>query len=168
MTADREYVHVLEYLYEKSLVLHDPSLWDPVLRFYFLDALAHVDYTVGLLAYGYQSPKTMMSGEYLRWRIDEEKKGDRAKFPGFINWLKQNHPDKFSRIPSLWQQVYDLEDQASYRSFRVVIDPESRTPVPAHHFTRMVDEFFIPDLLKSMYTEDGSLASLFREYCAGK
>jgi hypothetical protein len=165
MTADREYVHVLEYLYEKSLVLHDPALWDPVLAFYFLDSLAHIDYTVGLLTYSYQSPKTMMAGEYLRWRIDEEKKGDRTRFPGFINWLKKAHPDKFSRIPSLWQQVYDREDPASYRSFRVVLDPESLTAIPAHHFIRMVDEFFIPEFLKSLYIDDGSLASLFREYC---
>ncbi|HMZ31805.1 MAG TPA: hypothetical protein PLY13_04835, partial [Methanoregulaceae archaeon] len=77
MNEDKEYVHVLEHLYEKSLVLHDQSLWDPVLYFYFIDALAHIDYTVGLMAYTYQSPKNIMAGQYLRWRIDEEKKGDR-------------------------------------------------------------------------------------------
>ena len=75
-----------------------------------------------------------MGAEYLRWRIDEEKKGDRAKFPGFINWLRENTPEKFARLPSLWQMIYDTEDPASYRSFRIVLDPDSRNLLPVDFF----------------------------------
>ena len=35
-----------------------------VLYFYYLDAIAHIDYTCGLYAYNYMSPKNVMSGEY--------------------------------------------------------------------------------------------------------
>jgi len=80
------------------------------------------------------SPKNIIGSEYLRWRIDEEKRGDRAKFPGFINWLKETHPEKFVVLPSLWQMIYDTEDPASYRSFRIVLDPDSRNPVPGRFF----------------------------------
>ena len=50
MNADSDYVHVLEHLYEKSLILHDTSLWHPVLYFYVIDSLAHIDYTLGILS----------------------------------------------------------------------------------------------------------------------
>ncbi|MDD1707148.1 MAG: hypothetical protein LUO81_03020, partial [Methanoregulaceae archaeon] len=122
MASDQEYVHILEHLYEKSLILHDPSLWHPVLDFYFIDALAHIDYSVGLMAYSYQSPRVMMSGQYLRWRIDEEKKGDRTKFPAFITWLKEKYPERFEALPSLWRRIYDPDDEAGYISFRIVFD----------------------------------------------
>ncbi|HPA07508.1 MAG TPA: hypothetical protein PLK36_02190 [Methanoregulaceae archaeon] len=163
MNEDKEYVHVLEHLYEKSLVLHDQSLWDPVLYFYFIDALAHIDYTVGLLAYTYQSPKNIMAGQYLRWRIDEEKKGDRAKFPAFINWLKVNHPGIFDDLPSLWRKIYDDGDPASYISFRIVLDRDNRDAIRPHVFFMMIEEFFKQDFLKSLY-EDASLATRFAEF----
>lgn len=163
MNGDRDYIHILEHLYEKSLILHDPSLWHPVLSFYFLDSLAHIDYTVGLLAYNYQSPKSMMAGEYMRWRIDEEKRGYRAKFPSFINWLKKANPERFAALPTLWQRIYDEEDRASYRSFRIVLDPDSRDPIQPHIFYHFIEEFFRPDFLKSLY-DDASLAEYFREF----
>ena len=166
MQADNEFSMVLSHLYEKNLILHDTGLFDPVLYFYFLDAVAHIDYTCGLYAYNYTSPKNIMSGEYLRWRIDEEKKGDRTKFQGFVNWLRDNHPDKFSKLPSLWQMIYDSEDPASYRSFRIVLDPDTKQGVPADLFTVMIDEFFDHEFLKSLY-EEGSLAKLFRTYLSG-
>lgn len=160
MNEDREYVHILEHLYEKSLVLHDQSLWHPVLSFYFIDALAHIDYTAGLIAYSYHSPKNIMAGQYLRWRIDEEQKGDRAAFPAFITWLKEHHPGRFEDLPSLWRRIYDPADIASYRSFRIVLDPDSRLQIPAHVFFQMIEEFFRQDFLKSLY-EDASLGTLF-------
>jgi hypothetical protein len=104
-----------------------------------------------------------MGGEYLRWRIDEEKKGDRAKFPSFINWLKKEHPEKFARLPSLWQMIYDTGDPAEYRSFRIVLDPDSRNEISTDMFFIMIDEFFDPDFLKSIYS-DASLATLFDSY----
>ncbi len=163
MHEDREYVHILEHLYEKSLVMHDQSLWDPVLNFYFVDALAHIDYTVGLLSYTYQSPKNIMAAQYLRWRIDEEKKGDRASFPAFVNWLKEHHPGKFDDLPYLWRKIYDSGDPASYRSFRIVFNPDTQEAIKPHVFYNMIEEFFRPDFLKSLY-EDGSLAILFAEF----
>lgn len=160
MHADNEYITVLSHLYKKTLILHDTGMFHKVLNFYFVDSLAHIDYTASIYAYNYQSPKIIMGGEYLRWRIDEEKKGDRAKFRAFVNWLKTEHPEKFFSLPSLWQMIYDDEDPASYRSFRIVMDPDSRSEIPADMFLIMIDEFFEPEFLKSLYT-DASLATLF-------
>ena len=165
MPADNEYLRVLDYLYEKSLILQDTSGFNKVLYFYFIDSLAHIDYTAGIYAYNITSPKNIMAGEYLRWRIDEEKKGDRQKFPGFINWLRDNNKKKFESLPSLWQMIYDSEDEASYRSFRIQIDPDSKEPLTPGFFVAVIDEFFEPEFLKSIY-DDASLAVLFRTYCA--
>ncbi len=112
MNADNEYINALTHLYEKSLILHDTSLFNKTLYFYFIDAIAHIDYTCSIYAFNYQSPKNIMGAEYLRWRIDEEKKGDRPQFPAFIAWLKIALPEKFATLPSLWQMLYDLEDPA--------------------------------------------------------
>ena len=165
MQNDSEYSPVLNYLYEKSLVLHDPALFDKVLYFYFIDSLAHLDYTLSLYCYHYQSPKNILGAEYMRWRIDEEKKGERALFPAIVNWLKIEQPEKFARLPSLWQMIYDSEDPASYRSFRVVLDPDSKNQIPADILYAIIDEFFDQDFLKSLY-EDAMLAILFRKYIA--
>jgi hypothetical protein len=163
MDADNGYQAVLSYLYKKSLILHDTGLFHKVLYFYFIDALAHIDYTCSLASFNYLSPKNIMGAEYLRWRIDEEKKGIRAKFPSFVNWLKCEHPEKFAHLPSLWQMIYDTEDPAGYRSFRIVLDPDSRNEIPINMFFIMIDEFFDPDFLKSLYS-DASLATLFDSY----
>jgi hypothetical protein len=163
MEDDNEFIPVLNHLYEKSLMLHDTGSFNKVLYFYFIDALAHIDYTASIYAYHYESPKNIMGAEYLRWRIDEEKKGDRPKFPGFVNWLRDNHPERFARLPSLWQMIYDTEDTASYRSFRIVLDPDSKIPVPSDFFYTVIDEFFEPEFLKSLY-DGASLASLFMTY----
>jgi hypothetical protein len=165
MPEENEYLTVLDFLYEKSLMLQDTSGFSKVLYFYLIDSLAHIDYTAGIYAYNFGSPKNIMGQEYLRWRIDEEKKGDRAKFPGFINWLRENHPEKFANLPSLWQMIYDTEDPASYRSFRIVIDPDSKKPLPPDFFYAVIDEFFEPEFLKSIYA-DASLGTLFSAYCS--
>jgi len=163
MQDDNEYWPVLRHLYGKSLVLHDPGSFNKVLYFYFIDALAHIDYTVSLYVCHYESPKNIIGAEYMRWRVDEEKKGDRAKFPGFINWLREKKPEKFAQLPSLWQMIYDTEDPASYRSFRIVIDPDTKKPLPVDFLYAIIDDFFEPEFLKSLY-EDASLGRLFREY----
>jgi hypothetical protein len=160
---ENEFLAVLNYLYEKSLMLEDTSGFNKVLYFYLIDSLAHIDYTAGIYAYNFGSPKNIMGAEFMRWRIDEEKKGDRAKFPGFVNWLRESHPEKFSALPSLWQMIYDTEDNASYRSFRIVPDPDSKKPLPPHFFYVVIDEFFDHDFLKSIY-DDASLGTLFRTY----
>lgn len=165
MPEENEYLTVLDYLYEKSLMLQDVSGFNKVLYFYLIDSFAHIDYTAGIYAYNFESPKNIMAAEYMRWRIDEEKKGDRAKFPAFVNWLRENHPEKFSTLPSLWQMIYDTEDPAGYRSFRIVIDPDSRSPLPANFFFAVIDEFFEPEFLKSIYA-DASLGALCTQYCA--
>ena len=165
MPEDNEYLTVLDYLYEKSLMLQDTAGFNKVLYFYFIDSLAHIDYTVGIYAYNFASPKNIMGAEYLRWRIDEEKKGDRVKFAGFVNWLRENNPEKFSALPALWQMIYDTEDPASYRSFRIVLDPDSKQPIPANFFYAIIDEFFDTEFLKSLY-DDASLGRLFTAYCS--
>jgi hypothetical protein len=165
MQDDNEFLTVLDYLYGKSLMLQDTGGFNKVLHFYLIDSLAHIDYTAGIYAYNYGSPKNIMGAEYMRWRIDEEKKGDRAKFAGFINWLRENHPERFRRLPSLWQMIYDTEDPACYRSFRIVLDPDSKQPIPADFFSAVIDEFFDAEFLKSIY-EDASLGTLCTTYCA--
>ena len=160
---ENEFLSVLSHLYEKSLILQDTHLFNKVLYFYLVDSLAHIDYTAGIYAFNIMSPKNIMGGEYLRWRIDEEKKGDRSKFPGFINWLKVHHPAKFAALPSLWQMIYDDEDPAGYRSFRIVLDPDSKALIPIGFFYAIIDEFFETEFLKSLY-EDASLATLFNTY----
>jgi len=166
MNADNDYLSTLRHLWEKSLILHDTSLFNKTLYFYFLDSLAHIDYTCSIYAFNYQSPKNIIGGEYMRWRIDEEKKGDRAKFPAFIAWLKEEHPEKFATLPSLWQMLYDPEDPAGYRSFRIVLDPDSRQPIPPEVLVAIIEEFFDQDFLKSLY-EDASLSTLFTTYLNG-
>lgn len=163
MSSDSEYIHVLEHLYEKSLILQDETMWHPVLTFYYMDALAHLDYTIGLMAYHYKSPRVMMTGEYLRCRVDQEKLGDRPKFPVFINWLKKEHPGKFAALPTIWRRVYDSEDNACYLSFRIMLDRDSKEPIRPHVYRSLIEEFFKPDFLKSLYS-DASLATLFEEF----
>jgi hypothetical protein len=165
MQDDNEFLTVLDYLYGKSLMLQDMGGFNKVLYFYLIDSFAHIDYTAGIYAYNYGSPKNIIGAEYLRWRIDEETKGDRARFPAFVNWLRDNEPERFRKLPSLWQMIYDTEDPACYRSFRIVLDPDSKAPIPADFFTAIIDEFFEPEFLKSIY-EDASLGTLFIKYCA--
>jgi hypothetical protein len=163
MTIDTEHFNILRRLWEKSLILESTAEFEPVLYFYFLDALAHIDFSLSLMAFNYQSPRNIMNMEYLRWRLDQEKVGDRPKFPGFINWLKENHPDEFETLPVLWQEIYDTESPASYRSFRISLDPDSLSPVPTGFFIQAIEEFFSKPFLKSIYREN-SLGRLFAAY----
>jgi hypothetical protein len=158
-----EYFQVLRYLYGKSLILEDTSEFHPVLHFYFMDAVAHIDYTLGTQAFNFLSVKNEMAREYLRWRIDEEQKGDRAKFPGFINWLKTRDEDRYNRLPMMWRDIYDTDDPAGYRSFRIVLDPDGAAPIPARFFYDAIEELFDREFLRTLY-RDASMAKLFDEY----
>ncbi|MBN2734762.1 MAG: hypothetical protein JXQ82_07900 [Methanomicrobiaceae archaeon] len=162
-----EYQHVLDRLYSKSLVLESPGDFNQVLYFYFMDSLAHIDFSVCILAYNYHNIRNKMNQEYMRWRIDEEQKGDRALFPEFINWLKVNYKEKFDSLPYLWRVIYDKSTSAGYRSFRIVTDPDSNQPTPVNSFNQWIDEFFDQKLLKSMY-DGGSLDGLFKEFLSKK
>jgi hypothetical protein len=159
-----EYEQVLRQLPRKSLQLHNPSDFHPVLRFFFMDALAHIDYTLGTLAYNFMSIRNEMSREYLRWRVDEEEKGDRGKFRAFVNWLKREHPEDFAALPSVWRMVYDDENPARYTSFRLVLDPDSNTAVPVGFFFKAIEEFFDRSFLMGIYAESGRLAKLFTDF----
>jgi len=167
MLEENEYVRVIRKLYSKSLILENPSEFHPVLYFYFTDALAHIDFTLGIQAYNYMSPRNIMNMEYMRWRVDEEKVGERAYFPEFINWLKDKHPEKFEELPMLWSGVYDHDDPAQYRSFRLVLNPDDRKPIPAEYLSTFIDEFFDPKFLKQLY-KTSSLARLFDEYAGSR
>jgi len=167
MLEVNEYARVMQKLYGKSLMLESPSEFHPVLHFYFTDALAHIDFTLGILAYNYMSPRNIMSMEYMRWRLDEEKVGERAYFPDFINWLKDEHPVKFEDLPMLWSGVYDHDDPAQYRGFRIVLNPDDKTAIPADYLSTFIDEFFDPKFIKQLY-KTSSLARLFDEYAAGR
>ena len=160
-----EYHHVLDVLYGKSLVLESVGDFNQVLYFYFIDSIAHIDFSVCILAYNYHNVRNKMNMEYLRWRIDEEKKGDRAYFPEFINWLKEEHPEKFGTIPSLWREIYDKSTPAGYRSFRISIDPNSNQPTTTNQFLAWIEEFFSKDFIKSIY-KGASLDQLFNEFMA--
>jgi len=163
MLETNEYEQVLRQLSKKTLMMHNPSDFHAVLRFFFMDALAHIDYTIGILAYNFMSIRNEMSREYLRWRVDEEEKGDRQRFRDFVNWLKTNHPETFAALPTVWRVVYDEENPAGYQSFRLVIDPDSNLPVPAGFFFDAIQEFFAQPFLMSLYN-GSSLARLFEEF----
>ena len=162
-----EYAHTLNKFYEKSLILESPSEFHPVLHFFFMDSLAHIDFSLCTLAYNIQSVRNLMNMQYMRWRIDEEKIGDRVHFPEFINWLRDNHPGDYEKLPSLWQQIYNTEKVASYRSFRIVLDPDSFQPVPINYFELFIEEFFDKSFLNRIY-QTSSLGKLFDAFIAEK
>ncbi|MDD1668165.1 MAG: hypothetical protein LUO97_00045 [Methanomicrobiales archaeon] len=163
MLETNEYEQVLRQLYSKSLMMHSPGDFHPVLRFFFMDTLAHIDYTLGILAYNFMSIRNELSREYLRWRVDEEEKGDRKRFPAFVNWLKAKHPESFAALPTVWRIVYDDDNVARFMSFRLVVDPDTKMPVPAGFFYDTIQEFFAQPFLMSLYNESW-LSKLFEEF----
>jgi len=165
MQEDNEYIRVIQSLYDRSLILESPSDFHPVLYFFFMDALAHIDFSLNILAYNIQSPRNLMNMEYMRWRIDEEKKGDRSQFPAFINWLRVEHPETFQSLPMVWQLAYDETSEGGYRSFRIVTNPDDRRPLPPRFFRDAIEEFFDQSFIKSLYREN-SLARLLDTFMA--
>ncbi|KUK70386.1 MAG: Uncharacterized protein XE11_0729 [Methanomicrobiales archaeon 53_19] len=163
MMEKNEYARELDYLYSKSLVLESISDFHPVLWFHWMDAIAHIDYTLSIAGFSYDSPRSIMAGEYMRWRVDEEKKEERPLFKPFINWLRETRPETFKKLPMIWQGIYSDSDPAQYRSFRIVLDPAQTKPIPALTFRSMIDDLFAKDLLKSIYN-GSSLAKLFESF----
>jgi hypothetical protein len=158
-----DYSQQIEYLYHKSLVLETPSDMDPVLYFYFIDTIAHLDYTLSLLCYSSDSIKCTMTAEYLRTRVDTAKEGDNALFPAFMVWLRDNHKEQFEETPILWQLIYDPDEVSAYLGFRIVLDPNSKIPLPPQFFRDMADDLFSMKFLRSIYPE-GPIGKLFAEF----
>lgn len=162
-SQSNEYSKEIEYLYRKSLILESPSEMDPVLYFYLIDVIAHLDYTLSSLAYNPDSIRCVMTAEYLRWRVDLAEYGDNALFPGFMVWLRDTNQKLFESTPILWQLIYDPDECTRYVGFRIVLDPVSRTPLPPQFFHDMIDDIFSMQVLRSIYPE-GALGKLFAEY----
>lgn len=153
----------MDYLYQKSLILESPSEMHPVLYFYFIDAIAHLDYTISSLAHNPDSIKCTMTAEYLRGRVDKAKTGENALFPKFMVWLRDTNKEVFESTPILWQLVYDPDEESQYMGFRFVLDPSSKTPLPPQFFHDMADDLFQTPFLRSIYPE-GTLGKLFEEF----
>lgn len=158
-----DYSQQIDNLYRKSLILETTSEMDPVLYFYYIDTIAHLDYTLSALAYSSDSIKCTMTGEYLRRRVDTAKEGDHALFPAFMVWLRDNHKEQFEETPILWQLVYDPDEVSCYLGFRIVLDPNSKIPLPPQFFHDMADDLFGLKFLRSIYPE-GTLGKLFAEF----
>lgn len=163
MPEVNEYTRVLQTLYSKSLILEDTSDFHPVLRFWYFDAMAHLDYTISLLAYNADSPRNLMSREYLKYRVDQAEDEKLRVFPGFMAWLENNHRDDFEKFPLFIQKVYSPSDPAKYRSFRIVFNPDDRRPIPMEQLQMMVEEMFERSYLSALYN-NSSVAEKLSEY----
>ncbi|HWQ67918.1 MAG TPA: hypothetical protein VN372_13750 [Methanospirillum sp.] len=163
MLEVNEYARVLMTLYEKSLILEETSDFHPILGFWFFDALSHLDYTISLLAFNPHSPRNLLSREYIRYRTEVSLTGDHAKFPGFIAWLQMNHQEMFEIFPLFIQKIYSPADPAAYRSFRIILNPDEKSPLPPGHLSMMIDEMFDRAYLSSLYN-GSKIAQLFEHY----
>lgn len=165
MIDSNEYEKVLETFYYKSLILENLSDFHPVLGFWYYDALAHLDYTISMLAYNADSPRNLLSREYLKFRTDEAKKEPNSRFGTFMAWLRTEHPEEYEKHPLFIQNIYDPENIASYRSFMIVLDPENKKPIPSQVLRIMVDEMFDKAYLASVY-KGSTMAGYYSDYCS--
>ena len=163
MLEVNEYERVLQAFYKKSLILEDTSDFHPVLRFWYFDAMAHLDYSISLLAYQADSPRNLMSREYLKHRVDLAEDEHLRIFPGFIAWLEDNHTAEFEKFPLFIQKIYSSHDPASYRSFRITLNPDDKRPIPPETLQMMVDEMFDRSYLSAQYN-GSSVAEKFTEF----
>jgi hypothetical protein len=163
MIETNEYMQALQALYAKSLVLEDMSAFHQVLGFYYIDALARLDYSISVLAYNTGSPKVVLSHDTIRRRLDEANTGDYALYSQFMIWLEARSPEIYEIFPLFIQNIYSKTHPASYRSFRIVLDPESKLPMPAHYFHMMIEEMFDPQYLNLIY-KGSKAAKAFDEY----
>jgi hypothetical protein len=163
MPEVNEYARVLQTLYNKSLILEDTSDFHPVLRFWYFDALAHLDFSISMLSYNADSPRNLMSREYLRHRADLAKEKENRVFPEFLAWLEENHPQDFEKFPLFIQKVYSPNDPASYRSFRLTFNPDDKRPILSEQFQMMVDEMFERSYLTALYN-GSSVSEKLTEY----
>jgi len=146
-----EYARVLQTLYSKSLILEDTSDFHPVLRFWYFDAMAHLDYTISQLAFNGDSPRNLLSREYLKCRTDQAGDEKYGLFPGFMAWLETNYPEDYEKFPLFIQKIYSHSDPASYRSFRINLNPDDRRPIPPETLQMMIDEMFERSYLSALY-----------------
>ena len=163
MIETNEYAKVLQILYSRSLILEDMSDFHHAMKFWFFDAIAHLDYSISTLAFNADSPRNLISREYLKYHGDEGKTGDLGKFPGFMGWLKENYPEEYEKFPLFIQKIYDPEDPAAYRSFRIVLNPDERHPLPSDTYRMMIDEMFDKQYLATIYNQS-VVAQKFEEY----
>ena len=163
MLEVNEYARVLGVLYNKSLILENISDFHPVLRFWYFDAMAHLDYTISLLSHNGDSPRNMMSREYLKQRSDLAEDTQLKIFPAFLVWLKDNHSEEFEKFPLFIQKIYSPEDPASYRSFRITLNPDDRRPFPPETLQMMVEEMFDRSYLSALYN-GSSVAEKLQEF----
>jgi len=162
-----EYTPEMEYLYHNSLILESTSEMDPVLYFYWVDAVAHLDYTISAMAHNVDSIKCIMTGEYLRQKVEVKKNGDYAQFPAFMLWLRDNHKEDFENTPMIWQLEYDPDEAGGYMGFRIILDPEDKRPLLPPFFHDMIDDLFNRDLIAGLYP-NGFLGRRFAEFKALK
>ncbi len=159
----KEYTPEMEYLYHKSLILESPSEMDPVLYFYWMDAIAHLDYTLCALVHSIDSIKCTMTAEYLRQKVEVKKGGDFAKFPAFMLWLHDNHKEDFENSPMIWQLEYDPEEPGGYMGFRIILNPDDKRPLMPSFFHDMTDDLFNRDVIAGLYP-NGFLGKRFAEF----
>jgi hypothetical protein len=143
--------------------LENTSAFHPVLGFYYFDTLARLDYSISVLAYNTSSPKVLLSHDAIMRRLSEANSGQHALFPGFMTWLEANNPEIYEIFPLFMQQIYSNNHPASYRSFRIVLDPESKLPIPSRHFRMMIEEMFDQAYLGLIY-KNSKLSVLFEKY----
>ena len=167
MLQKNPYTPEMGYLYHQSLILESPSDMDKVLYFYWIDAIAHLDYTLSALVDNVDSIKCTMTGEYLRYRVDVKKQGDYALFPEFMVWLRDNYRDDFENTPIIWQLEYDPDENGGYIGFRIVLDKDDKRPLTPQFFHDMTDDLFNKNILAGMYP-NGFIAKRFAEFKEGK
>lgn len=158
-----EYSPEIDYLYHKSLILESPSEMDSVLYFYWIDAIAHLDYTLSAMAHNTDSIKCTMTAEYLRQKVEVKKQGEYALFPSFMLWLRDTYRDDFENTPIIWQLEYDPDETGGYLGWRIILDPENKHPLPPSFFHDMTDDLFNQSLITGLYPT-GFLGKRFAEF----
>jgi len=163
MLEVNEYARVLDSLYNKSMILENFSDFHPDLSYWFFETLAHLDYSISLLAYNADSPRNILSRELLKTHAIESKKEPNCRFKDFMNWLRTDHYEEYEKFPLFVQKIYDTTDNASYRSFHIVLDPDSKQPIPPQVLKIMIDEMFDKAYLASIYN-NSKIALLYTQF----
>ncbi len=163
MSESNEYTIVLDKFYKKSLILENMSDFHEVMKFWYYDALAHLDYTISTQAYNGDSPKNLLIVDYLSSHTKLGKTEPYSLFPEYMKWLFNNDSEEYIKFPLFLQKIYNQDDKASYRSFRIVLDPDNNRPLPSQTLFMMVDEMFDKAYIAALY--NGSrISKLFDEF----
>ena len=67
------------------------------------------------------------------------------------------------KFPLFIQKIYSSHDPASYRSFRITLNPDEKRPIPPETLQMMVDEMFDRSYLSAQYN-GSSVAEKFTEF----